>query len=85
VMNKEWTTNVANLSALNLGQKVELIVKDLSPGVRKYESHRVLAVVSRGETGEGDRLQVRSATGVLYDETFWIKILEERKLVPTRF
>ena len=84
-MIKEWTTNIGNLAALNLGQEVELIIKDLAPGVQKYESHRVLAIVSKGETGQGDKLLVRSATGVLYNETFWIKILEERKLVPTRF
>jgi hypothetical protein len=84
-MNSEWTTHIDDLAMLNLGQEVELVIKSLAPGPKKYESHRVMAVVSKGETGEGDRLYVRSRTGVLYPETYWIRIVEERKLIPTRF
>jgi len=84
-MNKEWGTLVRDLEVLNLGQEVELIIKDLTPGSRKYNSHRVLAVVSKGESGEGDRLWVRSGTGVLYPDTYRIRILEERNLIPTQF
>jgi hypothetical protein len=81
----EWSIHVDKLADLNLGQEVELVIKDLSPGVRKYESHRVLGIVSKGETGQGDRLRVLGSTGVSYPETYWIQILEERRLVPTRF
>ena len=81
----EWSVQVDKLADLILGQEVELIIKDLTPGIRKYESHRVLGVVSRGETGQGERLRVLGRTGVQYPETYWINILEERKLIPTRF
>ena len=84
-MNNEWTTHIENLAMLNLGQEVELVIKSMAPGPQKYESHRVLGIVSKGETGEGDRLWVRSSTGVLYHDTFWIRVLEERQLIPTRF
>ncbi len=81
----EWSIHVDKLADLNLGQEVELIIKDLTPGDRKYESHRVLGGVSKGETGQGDRLLVRGRTGAPYPEAYWIRILEERRLVPTRF
>ena len=84
-MNKEWTVHVDDLAALNLGQEVELVIKSMAPGPSKYESHRVLGVVTKGDTSKGDRLWVRSATGVLYLEDYWIRIKEERKLIPTRF
>jgi hypothetical protein len=85
MMKKEWLAFVDNPSMLNLGNEVELVIKDLDPGVRNYESHRVLAIVQKGEEGEGDSLRIRSATGVLYADTYKIRILEERKLVPTRY
>jgi hypothetical protein len=81
----EWSIHVDKLADLNPGQEVELIIKDLTPGVRKYESQRVLGVVSKSETGQGDRLRVLGRTGVPYPEAYWIRILEERRLVPTKF
>lgn len=80
----EWLTFVVNLDELNLGKEVELIIKDLTPGVRKYESKRVKAIVTEAKPGE-DILRVRFRTGVRHEKPFTIKILKELLLVPTKY
>ena len=60
-------------------QELELTIKDLTPGPRKYENRVVRAVVSTSpeKLPGGDLLRVRSWTGRLYPEPWAIRILEE--------
>ena len=61
------------------GQEVELTIKDLTPGPRKYENRVVKAIVSSSpeKLSNYDILRVRSWTGHLYPEPWAIKIVEE--------
>ena len=85
-MAKEYEVFVEDLARdLPEGREVELTVKDLSPGPRKYENRVVRAIVSRraDQWPDADRLRVRSWTGVLYPETWAIRIVAEvGELVP---
>ncbi len=76
---KEYQVVVKGLDALPQGQEVELAVRDLSAGVRKYDGKYVKAIVSSApETLPGsDRLRVISSNGFIYPVTWAIKIIRE--------
>ncbi|MBI2490773.1 MAG: phenylphosphate carboxylase subunit gamma [Candidatus Rokubacteria bacterium] len=85
-MAKDYEVFVENLARdLPQGREIELTLKDLSPGPRKYENRVVRAMVSRraDQWPDADRLRARSWTGVLYPETWAIRIVAEvGELVP---
>ncbi len=78
-MKKEYRIFVPDIKDLTENKEIKLTVKDLNPGRRKYTAHIVRAIVSSdpGTMPDGDILQVRSWTGVLYPEPWAITILEE--------
>ncbi|MFC2021008.1 phenylphosphate carboxylase subunit gamma [Chloroflexota bacterium] len=78
-MKKEYLTFTPDIKGLVENQEVKLTIKDLTPGTSKYDASIVKAIVSSdpGQLPEGDVLHVRSWTGVLYPQTWAIKILEE--------
>lgn len=51
-MAKEYDTYVKDKSSLALNSEVELIIRDLAPGPRKYEARIVKAKVFSGENAE---------------------------------
>ena len=61
------------------GQEVQLTIKDLAPGPRKYENRIVKAIVysSPNKLPDGDILRVRSWTGRLYPQPKVMKIVKE--------
>jgi hypothetical protein len=77
-MDKEWQTFVRRFEDLKEGE-VELFVKDLTPGSRKYDTRHVRAKVARskGALPEGDLLRIRSESGITALEPWYIRILEE--------
>src|SRR4030067_352683 len=77
-MDKEWQTFVRKFEDLNEGE-VELFVKDLTPGPKKYDTKHVRAKVARskGTLPEGDLLRIMSESGITAQESWYIKILEE--------
>jgi hypothetical protein len=77
-MRKEWQTFVRKFEDLNEGE-VELFVKDLTPGPKKYDTKHVRAKVAklRGALPDGDLLRIRSESGITAQESWYIKILEE--------
>lgn len=84
-MAKEYQTFVVSLESLPEGQEIDLTIKDLTPGPRKYDGRRVRAIVykSRDKAPEGDTLWIRSEVGVLHPEPWVIKIVEELpELIP---
>jgi len=79
-MVKEYEVFVRSIEKeLVEGQEVELTIKDLTPGPRKYENRVVKAVVSSSpeKLPDNDTLRVRSWTGHLYPEPWAIKIVKE--------
>jgi len=77
-MAKEWQTFVRKFEDMKEGE-VELFIKDLTPGPRKYDTKHVRAKVARRKEDlpEGDILWIRSESGLRFSEPWYIKILEE--------
>lgn len=67
------------------GQEVEIVIKDLTPGTRKYDSSRVKAIIRKSDKQRSDenKLLVRSEVGVLLPQVWSIKIIERlTDLIP---
>ncbi len=78
-MRREYDTFVETLQTLPQGQEVELTIRDLAPGRRKYDAKCVRAVVSASpdQLPEGDVLWIRFNTGALHPQPWAIKIVKE--------
>ena len=76
---KEYLTFVGKLKDLTQGQEVELLVKDLTSGRRKYDARYVRAIVASDpqELPGSDVLWIRGFVGVLYPQPWAIKITRE--------
>jgi hypothetical protein len=75
---KEW-----DLYSAGLPQEGEqkVILRDITPGPRKYRHQKVRAVISREEIEGADRLWIRSPLGVLLSSKPWFaKIVEEYQI-----
>jgi len=83
---KAYLTFVGKLESLPQGEEIELLIKDLSPTRRKYDSRYVKAIVSSDpETlPDGDELQIRGWVGVAYPQPWAIKIVREVGEFPSR-
>jgi phenylphosphate carboxylase gamma subunit len=82
---KEYDTFVLTDPALVPEEKeMELIVRDLTPGDRryKYRSTFVTALVSKSESKYPDRLWIRLGRGQLQEKPWSIKILKELNKLP---
>lgn len=77
----EFQTFVLELKDLRLGEEVELIVKDLTPGPRKYDSSRVKAVVSKESAPGLDTLWIRYRAGFRHPTPYYMKIINKLELV----
>ena len=77
-MAKEWQTFVRKFDDMREGE-VELFIKDLTPGPRKYDTKHVKARVARskGALPGGDVLWIRSESGLQAPEPWYIELLEE--------
>jgi len=77
-MAKEWQTFVRKFDDMKEGE-VELFIKDLTPGPRKYDTKHVRAKVARSKAAlpDGDTLWVRSESGSTATEPWYIEIIEE--------
>lgn len=86
-MAKEWQTFVRKFEDMREGGDVELFIKDLTPGPRKYDTKHVRAQVTRSESAlpGADILWVRSESGATAPEPWYIRIVEEMaEWVPGR-
>ena len=77
-MAKEWQTFVRKFEDMKEGE-VELFIKDLTPGPRKYDTRHVRAKVARSKTTlpDGEILWIRSESGIRAPEPFYMIINEE--------
>jgi hypothetical protein len=74
----EYQTFVRRFSDLTAGKHV-IFIKDLTPGLRKYDSRLVLAQIS-DQAQEGphwDRLWLRSEAGRKLEKPWKVKIIRE--------
>ena len=78
-MKKAYLTFVRDIKDLTEGREIELTVRDLTPGPRKYDAKIVKAIVSSTPSAlpDADTLTVCSWLGVPYPQTWAINILEE--------
>jgi len=76
---REYLTFVPDIKDLIENKEVELTIKDLTPGPRKYDARIVKAILSSypARLPDGDILWVRSWTGVLYPQPWVIKVMGE--------
>ena len=75
-MVKEYDTFVKDKSSLAENMEVELVIRDLSAGTRKYEARVVKARVLR-KSKVADRLWLMYPTGSRDPDPLGIKIIEE--------
>jgi hypothetical protein len=75
-----WETFVrrpADLADLKEGEEIAMVLRDLSPGRKKYQMCHVVAIVSPSVDETADLLRVRTVVGVQLGETWGIKIIRE--------
>ena len=75
----EYLGWIRSFSDAKDGQEIELLVQNLTPGPRKYESQIVRALVStsRESMPEGDVLWLRTALGRPTGKPWAMKIIKE--------
>ena len=84
-MNKEYDTFVNSLDELPEGQECRIVIRDLAPGRRKYNSIYVEALVSSSaeKLPEGDTLWIRSLLGQIHPQPWRIRIIEQLDVLET--
>ena len=72
----EYVTFTPDIKDLVENQEITITIKNLTPGCQKYDARNVKAILSSDprRLPEGDALHVRSWIGVLYPQTWAIKI-----------
>ncbi len=77
-MKKQYSTMVEKCDDLPDGGEIELFIKDLTPGPRKYDTKKVLAKImsSPEKLPEGDILWLRTKIGKKLEKPWAIKILK---------
>lgn len=77
-----WETFVRRPDELQEGVEIPMMIRDLTPGPRKYGVRHVVAQISRspGALSDSEPLWVRSTVGVRLDQPWAIKVLRELPL-----
>ena len=78
-MKKEYQAFILDLSQVTEGVEVELNIKDLTPGPRKYDSRLVKAMLfsSPEQLPEGDIVWLRSPSGFRHPKPWAMKVTQE--------
>jgi hypothetical protein len=73
-----WETFLRRPADLKEGVELPMVLRDLTPGRKKYQVRHVIAVVSRDPPEkEIDLLRIRTVVGVLLPETWGVRIVRE--------
>ncbi|WP_096703423.1 phenylphosphate carboxylase subunit gamma [Magnetospirillum sp. 15-1] len=80
-----WEIFVSDLAELAGDGEMELTIRTLDDGHRKYTYKRVRAKLSPDLERLPDRLQVRFGRGQLSDKRFSIQILSEVERFPEKY
>ena len=77
-MAQEWQTFVRKFEDMKEGE-VELFIKDLTPGSRKYDTKHVRARVAKSTKTlhNGQILWIRSESGLKDPKPWYIEVLQE--------
>ncbi|MBI4526667.1 MAG: phenylphosphate carboxylase subunit gamma [Deltaproteobacteria bacterium] len=80
--NPRWETFVRRPGDLKEGVETPLVLRDLTPGRKKYAMRHVIAFLSRNpdDMPSMDRLRVRTVVGVPLPETWGVTILGDLPL-----
>lgn len=80
VLAKEYITYMSNLKELELGKAKTLMIRDLTPGLYKYEARYVKGLIYQEKPARKkvDRLWIRhGSSSALVKEPFYLVISEE--------
>lgn len=84
-MRNMWEVFVMNMSELAEGENLELSIRTLNPGTRKFTYKRVQCQVSATADKFADELQVRMGRGQLSPNKYSIKVMEEIERMPAKY
>jgi hypothetical protein len=70
-----WETFVRRPGDLKEGDEIPMVLRDLTPGKKKYRMRHVMAEVRRDAREAMDVLRVRTVVGVQLPESWGIRIL----------
>lgn len=84
-MKNQWEVFVMDVAELAEGKDLELTIRTLNPGLKKYTYTRVRAQVSRALDKFADQLQVRLGRGQLSPARFSIKVIEDVERLPAKY
>jgi hypothetical protein len=78
-MKRQYQAFVDDIAQLSEGKEVELNIKDLTPGKRKYDARLVTAVLyaTPERLPDGDILWLRGANGLLHPTPWVMQITRE--------
>ena len=76
---------VNNLEDLPEGQEMELEVRDLTPGIHKYEYRWVKAQVSSNADTYPQKLLIRFGRGQAYEKAYSIQVSGEFNKIPAKY
>jgi len=62
---------------LKEGLEMPMVLRDLTPGKKKYQMRHVVAFLRRDPLDNEDLLRVRTVVGVLLPETWGVRIVRE--------
>lgn len=78
VAGKTYDCFVNDPAGLEEGKELELVIRDLTPGRRKYEARYARVVLTSSQEPGSCELLVRSSTsGALHPKRWFAKIVEE--------
>ncbi len=74
-----WETFLRRPGDLKEGIEIPMVLRDLTPGKKKYQMRHVVAVASRKpeDMASMDILHVRTVVGVRLPETWGVKIVRD--------
>lgn len=72
-----WETFVRRPEDLREGTEIPLIIRDLTPGAKKYALRHVIGILSRRTENVKEALWVRTVVGKLLPEPWGLKIIRE--------
>lgn len=81
----QWEVFVMDPAELPEGKQLELSVRTLNSGLKKYTYQRVKAEVSPSLDKFPDQLQVRLGRGQLSPQRFSIRIIETIQRMPAKY
>lgn len=81
----QWEVYVADVQELVENAPLELTIRTLNPGVRKFTYKRAKCQISANLERYPDRLQVRLGRGQLSDRRYSVEVLQDVERLPAKY